>query len=203
MDREAWRAAVHGVAKRCTQLSDWTELTWTNVQSFDNSFCLSNAFISILTPVFPCSNSLTSDYKMMRFWTTRELDSLLLHSHYIFCFGGVCVCVNSLSSLHCNSVSQGCDITEWLDSFIGLSNTESHAPSPSQPAPPWVTEVTNVSEPPLPLATCHSPANETRQTLQGDLGESLDSPKKQKHFSWLCPFFSACLECRCYRVNKH
>ena len=27
MDREAWRAAVHGVAKSRTQLSDGTELT--------------------------------------------------------------------------------------------------------------------------------------------------------------------------------
>ena len=26
MDREAWRAAIHGVAKRQTRLSDWTEL---------------------------------------------------------------------------------------------------------------------------------------------------------------------------------
>ena len=26
MDREAWRAAVQGVAKSRTQLSDWTEL---------------------------------------------------------------------------------------------------------------------------------------------------------------------------------
>ena len=26
MDREAWRAAIHGVAKSRTQLSDWTEL---------------------------------------------------------------------------------------------------------------------------------------------------------------------------------
>ena len=29
MDSEAWRAAVPGVAKSQTQLSDWTELTWT------------------------------------------------------------------------------------------------------------------------------------------------------------------------------
>ena len=29
MDREAWHAAVHGVAKSWTQLSDWTELNWT------------------------------------------------------------------------------------------------------------------------------------------------------------------------------
>ena len=28
MDREAWRAAVHGVAKSWTQLSNWTELNW-------------------------------------------------------------------------------------------------------------------------------------------------------------------------------
>ena len=26
MDREAWRAAIHGVAKGRTRLSDWTEL---------------------------------------------------------------------------------------------------------------------------------------------------------------------------------
>ena len=26
MDRETWRAVVHGVAKSWTQLSDWTEL---------------------------------------------------------------------------------------------------------------------------------------------------------------------------------
>ena len=28
MDREAWRAAFHGVAKSRTRLSDWTELNW-------------------------------------------------------------------------------------------------------------------------------------------------------------------------------
>ena len=28
MDREAWRAVIHAVAKSWTQLSDWTELNW-------------------------------------------------------------------------------------------------------------------------------------------------------------------------------
>ena len=28
VDREAWNAAVHGVANRRTRLSDWTELKW-------------------------------------------------------------------------------------------------------------------------------------------------------------------------------
>ena len=30
MDREAWRAAIHGVAKSRTWLSNWTELNWTD-----------------------------------------------------------------------------------------------------------------------------------------------------------------------------
>ena len=29
MDREAWRAVIHGVSKRRTRLSNWTELNWT------------------------------------------------------------------------------------------------------------------------------------------------------------------------------
>ena len=30
MDREAWRAAIHGVTKSWTRLSNWTELNWTD-----------------------------------------------------------------------------------------------------------------------------------------------------------------------------
>ena len=32
MDRQAWRAAIHGVSKSQTRLSDWTELNWTEQQ---------------------------------------------------------------------------------------------------------------------------------------------------------------------------
>ena len=32
MDREAWHAAIHGVAKSWTRLSDWTELMWTTTR---------------------------------------------------------------------------------------------------------------------------------------------------------------------------
>ena len=31
MEREAWRAAIHGVTKSQTRLSDWTELNWTEL----------------------------------------------------------------------------------------------------------------------------------------------------------------------------
>ena len=39
MDREAWRAAVHGVAKSRTWLSDWTELNWRVTQVCPSSWC--------------------------------------------------------------------------------------------------------------------------------------------------------------------
>ena len=34
MDREAWPAAIHGVTKSQTWLSDWTELNWTETLKF-------------------------------------------------------------------------------------------------------------------------------------------------------------------------
>ena len=37
MDREAWRATIHGVTKGRTRLSDWTEMNWTELY-YDNSW---------------------------------------------------------------------------------------------------------------------------------------------------------------------
>ena len=44
MDREAWRAAIHGVAKSRTRLIYWTELT---EYPLDNSICSSVLELSI------------------------------------------------------------------------------------------------------------------------------------------------------------
>ena len=44
MDREAWRAVIHGVAKSWTWLSNWTELNWTErwIRIW-NFYCIKNA----------------------------------------------------------------------------------------------------------------------------------------------------------------
>ena len=38
MDREAWRAVIHGVAKSRTQLSNWTELSEVQTNKFSGEF---------------------------------------------------------------------------------------------------------------------------------------------------------------------
>ena len=39
MDREAWRAAIHGVAKSWTPLNDWTELNWCTCWAPNSWLC--------------------------------------------------------------------------------------------------------------------------------------------------------------------
>ena len=56
MDREAWRAVIHGVAKSWTQLSDWTELNkpWEFIYTSMSSqnFSMSSERVSAF--VFSC-----------------------------------------------------------------------------------------------------------------------------------------------------
>ena len=42
VDREAWRAAIHGVTKSQTRLSGWTELNWTE---FPNLYSLGTLLV--------------------------------------------------------------------------------------------------------------------------------------------------------------
>ena len=46
MDREAWHAAIHGVAKSRTRLSEWTELNWWSRKKSDNN--MANWFVFFL-----------------------------------------------------------------------------------------------------------------------------------------------------------
>ena len=56
IDREAWRAAVHGVTKSWTWLSNWTELNWIYIENtyVNKKFQLNN-FLHPLVDVSECS----------------------------------------------------------------------------------------------------------------------------------------------------
>ena len=55
MDREAWPAAVHGVAKSRTQLSDWTELNWTYIKNYVTSRYIVVIIIQSLSHAWLCN----------------------------------------------------------------------------------------------------------------------------------------------------
>ena len=68
MDREAWSAAVHGVTKSRTRLSDWTELNW-----------MTNNIKYLLVCLFPISMSLSvtsSVAKSLTSWILPEISTL-------------------------------------------------------------------------------------------------------------------------------
>ena len=49
MDREAWRAAIHGVSKSKTRLSDWTELNiyqCTAQYAFMYPICICQSYLN-------------------------------------------------------------------------------------------------------------------------------------------------------------
>ena len=63
MDREAWHATIHGLAKSWTRLSDWTELNWTelswaSLHSFQViHLVLIELFISVSCTLYVCTVS--------------------------------------------------------------------------------------------------------------------------------------------------
>ena len=48
MDREDWRAAIHGVAKSRTQLSNWTELNWMFILYYNYILLYNKVFLLLI-----------------------------------------------------------------------------------------------------------------------------------------------------------
>ena len=60
MDREAWRAAVHGVTKCRTQLSDWTDWVTDLMPQLEWSLCRGPGWVSLPPPsMWPTCASLS------------------------------------------------------------------------------------------------------------------------------------------------
>ena len=66
MDREAWRAVIHGVTKSRTWLSDWTELNWTKKLYSSKG---RHADVSVRTP------SLCSGVRTVNSWQSPAINS--------------------------------------------------------------------------------------------------------------------------------
>ena len=86
MDREAWRAVIHGVAKSWTQLSDWTELNWIIVLSsyyIVEWFCSPAKSVVVRREViFTCyctTNAYHSSWHWMMLKNNIDLSSVLTY----------------------------------------------------------------------------------------------------------------------------
>jgi len=63
MDREAWRAAIHGVAKSRTRLSNWTELN--RIRKGNKSRYFMEADITLLCSMYTHTHSGESENKVL------------------------------------------------------------------------------------------------------------------------------------------
>ena len=61
MDRRAWHAAIHGVTKSRTWLSDWTELNWWKKYSLDGS----QSTKPLNLPCFPSLNPAPNNHQSL------------------------------------------------------------------------------------------------------------------------------------------
>ena len=109
MDSEAWSAAIHGVAKSWTRLSDWTELNWTELEFLN--YDLSTTLIFL----FECLGSYLPQFDVM-----RPLSSLLKIMQFFLAALGLHCCMQALSSCSKWGLLSSCGVkaSPWVASLV-------------------------------------------------------------------------------------
>ena len=84
MDREAWHAAVHEVAKSQTQLSDWTELKELHLFfTSGGGGLVAKACLTLVTPgTVACQVPLSMGFSRQEYWSGLPFPSPLLNGDY-------------------------------------------------------------------------------------------------------------------------
>ena len=76
MDREAWRSAIHGVAKSQTWLSDWTDWCMYTQTHKQLSLCFHGALVQGQLPtLYGCSIPLVYDQKLIESMDMKSMDT--------------------------------------------------------------------------------------------------------------------------------
>ena len=82
MDREAWRAAIHGVAKSQTRLSNWTELKFYFIYCFVYFWLCWVFVIHVGSPVVACGLSFPKACRISVPWPGIESASSALEGGF-------------------------------------------------------------------------------------------------------------------------
>ena len=91
MDREAWCAAIHEVAKSQTGLSNWTELNWLWFQSmFSGSSKLKIFFC--LYPLYQSLKSLATAYTQVKIYKSGKVRSVCFSVFHTTSLEYTCFC---------------------------------------------------------------------------------------------------------------
>ena len=84
MDREAWRAAAHGITKSRTQLSNWTQLNWWHSWLVVVAQLLSHVwlFATPWTAAHQVFLSITKSWSLLKL---MSIESVMPSNHLILC----------------------------------------------------------------------------------------------------------------------